>query len=335
MSIWTPIEWADSSANPVMGCDGCELWQPEKPGMTAAEIEALIRTCYAGQLHEMRGGNPGYAKEFLVPMGFYGRMAAAANWRDLRGTARAAVSKDGKLVRAAKPWLDGRPRHIFVSDMGDALSKRIPFEFLLGEIIHHASQLAGRRHVWMWLTKQPGRMAEFDAWLAERGIDWPTNLWAGTSITQHGQGARLRQLGKVRAAVRFVSVEPIVDDPGDLDFGAVSLAILGGESGNGARPTEIEHIRKILKRVDAAKCAAFVKQVGSVVRDRNDVGFDGEEGDAWDIGGDLDRVEHNPNGYREEYQGAPVRIRLLSRKGGNPEEWPADLRRREFPAAAV
>ena len=45
MSQWSGVEWCDSSANPVMGCDGCELWVPEKG----------IKICYAGTLHEMRG----------------------------------------------------------------------------------------------------------------------------------------------------------------------------------------------------------------------------------------------------------------------------------------
>ena len=48
MSLHTPIEWCDSAVNPVMGCDGCELWQPDKG----------IRHCYAGTIHQVRAGNP-------------------------------------------------------------------------------------------------------------------------------------------------------------------------------------------------------------------------------------------------------------------------------------
>ena len=281
MSITTPIEWCDSSVNPVMGCDGCELWTPD----------GKVRTCYAGQLHEMRGGNPGYAKRFLEPEMFAGRMAKAARWRDLKGT-----------KREDKPWLDGLPRLVFISDMGDALSASVPFQFLLAEVIR---VVAGWPHIGMWLTKQPQRMAAFDAWLAEQGIAWPANLWAGTSITQHGQGARLRQLRKVRAAVRFCSIEPIIDDPGDLDFSGINLAILGGESGTGARATEIGTVRALLSRIRAAGCAPFVKQVGA-----------------------------KPTFHGHPFNEVHVNT-IRNRKGGAMEEWPEDLRVREFPKVAT
>src|SRR3712207_3863109 len=96
----TVIEWSDSTVNPVSGCSGCELWTPER------------RTCYAGQLHHRWPHNPGFASDFDVPQLFAGRMAAAAAWSDL-----------ADLARPSKPWLNGMPRLIFVSDMGDALSE--------------------------------------------------------------------------------------------------------------------------------------------------------------------------------------------------------------------
>ena len=58
MAQHTPIEWCDSAVNPVMGCDGCELWMPDRG----------VKRCYAGALHEIRGGNPGYADTFLDPV---------------------------------------------------------------------------------------------------------------------------------------------------------------------------------------------------------------------------------------------------------------------------
>src|SRR5437667_9313219 len=104
MSEKTKIQWCDSTANPTMGCDGCELWNP-KTG---------VRTCYAGMLHTRWPNHRGFAKDFLVPEMFPGRMEKAAAWPDLNG-------KD----RPGSPWLDGLPRLIFISDMGDSLSKRI------------------------------------------------------------------------------------------------------------------------------------------------------------------------------------------------------------------
>lgn len=79
---------------------------------------------------------------------------------------------------------------------------------------------------------------------------------------------------------------------------------------------------------ESAGVRVFVKQLGANVRDRNDAGFEGDTPTSWPMDTDI---EDHPNGYREEYQ-APVRIRLKNRKGGDINEWPADLRVREFPS---
>lgn len=313
MAQHSGVNWCDSATNPVMGCDGCELWMPERG----------VKHCYAGTLHQLRGGKvKGYAKDFLTPETFPGRMVVSAGWSDLRG-------KD----RPDKPWLNSLPRLIFISDMGDALSRGVPYEYLQAEIIAAVTSAKGQRHIWMWLTKQPHRMADFAAWLAERGIGWPANLWAGTSITAPKWKGRIDHLRKVPAAVRFLSCEPLTEDLGALDLTGIHLGIVGGESGRDPRFCDVAWIRRFVGQCRAQGCAPFVKQLGANVRDRNDAGFNGQPEDAWDLdvlGGD---VEDNPNGYREEYQGAPVRIRLRDRAGEDWNEWPADLRVREWPGA--
>ena len=99
---------------------------------------------------------------------------------------------------------------IFVSDMSDSLSAAVPFEYLLEEIVKPASDGPGRRHDWPWLTKRPREMAKFASWLTERGIQWPDNLWAGTSVTSIQSTNRISNLLLVGSATttRFVSVEP-------------------------------------------------------------------------------------------------------------------------------
>ena len=337
MSQWSGVEWPDSAVNPVMGCQGCELWAPEKG----------IRICYAGSLHEMRGPlvalgkAKGYAKVFLEPEMFAGRMAEAARWSDLRGKKREEKrSAKGELVRAARPWLDGMPRMIFISDMGDALSASIPNEYLRDEIV---LTVAGdlwmaRGHVGMWLTKQPQRMADFAVVLATEGIRWPERLWAGTSITGRGQGARVRALQRVPAKRRFLSVEPVLTQPGELDLNGIDLVMIGGASGPKCPSTEMDDLMRFIEHVRKfPECRLFVKQLGGDVRDKNTAGFTGNPGDRWDIA-DFDSIEDSPNGFREEYQGAPVRIRLRDRRGADPTEWPRELRGphgwgiREYPA---
>lgn len=148
MSKNTKIQWCDSTVNPTMGCDGCELWSNHK------------KTCYAGILHRRFGGaTKGYAPSFEEVTTFPGRMSQAAHWPDLTG-----------MQRSEKPWLDGMPRTIFVSDMSDSLSRSVPFDYLEEEVIRNVKSDHGQRHQWLWLTKRPGRMAQFSAWLNGRAI---------------------------------------------------------------------------------------------------------------------------------------------------------------------
>lgn len=314
-----------------MGCDGCELWGPKE------------KTCYAGVLHGRYGGkNPGFSPTFETLTFHPGRMAKAAAWSDLTG-------KD----RPDKPWLSGRPRHIFVSDMSDALSRAVPFDYLKSEIIDNVNSEKGRRHVYMWLTKQAPRMAEFSAWLKAQGIAWPVNLWPGTSVTRQATVSRVASLIRVgdELTTRFVSAEPLLEDIDltrwvhggvrpdvdvDIDGGVwpggrepysnscpIRLVIVGGESGGGARPCNVRWIRSIVRQCRAAGVACFVKQMGSRIELPNDQAREwGREGDV--LNWETDDVH---------YQGEEQVARLEDPKGGNPSEWPEDLRVRQFPAA--
>lgn len=191
MSSKTKIQWCDSTVNPTMGCDGCEIWGPQR------------ESCYAGTLHRRFGGvTPGYAPRFEQVTMFPGRMTQAADWSDLMGK-----------PRLDKPWLDGMPRIVFVSDMSDALSKAVTFDYLRDEVIAQVTTEAGRRHRWLWLTKRPDQMVKFSDWLGDRGSDWPENLWAGTSITSQGTTSRIKGLLRVgsETTTRFLSVEPQIE----------------------------------------------------------------------------------------------------------------------------
>lgn len=279
MGIKTDIQWADSTVNPTMGCQGCELWGPGR------------KTCYAGKSHERKQGkNLGFAAKFEQVETRSGRMAKAAAWSALSG-----------LRRFDKPWLDGRPRMIFVSDMSDALSKGVTFEYLESEIVAAALCPAGRRHHWLWLTKLSPRMAEFSAWLSRRRVEWPENIWAGTSITSQTTATkRIEALLEVgtESTVRFVSVEPQFDCI-DLSpwLQRLDLVIQGGESGAKAvaAPFELSWARGMRDACRAAGTAYFLKQLG-----RQPVS-----------------------------NGAPLELR--DPHGGDWDEWPEDLRVRQLP----
>ena len=241
MAKATAIQWCDSTANPTMGCDGCELWSKKR------------RACYAGVLHRRFGGvSSGFAPSFEKVTLFPGRMAEAARWLDLTGTRR----KD-------KPWLDGLPRIVFISDMSDSLSRSVSFEYLEAEVIQNVNSEHGRQHRWMWLTKRPGRMAQFSSWLAG---DWPENLWVGTSIIAKLSLARIEELLKVgnQRTHRFLSVEPQWE-PLDLRqwLPRLTWVVNGGESGPQAKEFHLEWAADLLRQCRACGVPYFLKQVGS------------------------------------------------------------------------
>jgi protein gp37 len=279
MGIKTGIHWVDSTVNPTMGCDGCELWS------------LVCKICYAGILHLRWGGKtPGFSPTFEQVTLWPGRMAKAAAWSDLRGK-----------PRPGKSWLDRLPRLIFVSDMSDALSASVTFTFLFDEIIRIVTSEKGLRHQWLWLTKRPARMAEFFRWLRdEHGQTWPSNLWAGTSVTTQATTTRVRELLRVgdQDTIHFVSAEPQIE-PIDLSeyLPRIKWVIGGGESGAKARAFDMEWARAMLLQCREHGVPYFLKQLGSVVLDGGErVYFDEFHADEW-------------------------------------SKWPIDLRVREFPIA--
>ena len=276
MSVKTKIQWCDSTVNPTMGCDGCEIWGTQR------------KTCYAGVLHTRFGGvTPGYAPSFEDVTLFPGRMAEAARWPNLTGK-----------ERGEKPWLDGMSRTIFVSDMSDSLSGGVPFDYLRDEILKTVTSEPGQRHHWLWLTKRPDRMAKLSAWLEAEGIEWPDNLWAGTSITAQVTTSRIKHLLKVgdEQTIRFVSVEPQVESI-DLRRWLPSLdwVIQGGESGRKARHFDLLWARSLFEQCSSEGVPYFLKQLGSMVVD----------------GGE--------------------RLGFADAHAGDWSEWPEELRVREMP----
>lgn len=278
MAEHTNIQWCDSTVNPSMGCDGCELWDDRR------------QSCYAGVLHGRRGkANSGFAPTFEEVTPFPGRMAKAARWSDLRGA-----------ERPGQPWLDGLPRLVFVSDMGDSLSNAISFEYLKAEVIDVATSTLGSRHVWQWLTKRPARMADFSGWLRERRVEWPSNVWVGTSITTQPTLKRVKSLLRVgnETTIRFLSVEPQIE-PIELDevLGDLDWIIQGGESGEHPRPFDMRWARSLIEQCKVAGVPYFLKQLGAAVVDgERSVRFRDSHGGDWDAWPEDLRVREIPRG---------------------------------------
>jgi protein gp37 len=196
---------------------------------------------------------PGYAPRFEEVTLFPGRVAEACGWSDLSGKRR-----------AGKPWLDGMPRLIFVSDMSDSMSATVPFEYLRDEVIQNVRNGRGSRHRWLWLTKRPDRMAKFSRWLFGQGIEWPDNLWAGTSITSQVTTSRTRHLLEVggEKTIHFLSVEPQIEAV-DLRpwLPKIDWVIQGGESGRGARPFDLAWADSMIGHCHRLGVPYFLKQL--------------------------------------------------------------------------
>lgn len=316
MGEYTNIEWADSTSNGEMGCDGCELAQ--KDG-------SVPDRCYAKVLTDRRSagkGNKGWPKDFFSPQIFPGRFEKACRWPDLTGS-----------DRPDKPWLNGLPRHIFPDDLGDTWTESLPLDW----IAPHIPAMAASPHVWLFLTKRPDRMFAF--FRAYGSV--PKNFLLGTSCI--ASTARVRQLAKLKErfpeARVWVSAEPLWTR---LDFrpwiDVLSWIVPGGESGPEAGPTQLAHIREILDLCREFGKPAFLKQLGAWISGAPM--YSAKEGWTRPSGFSPNRYLY-PDGRRftppvlgDVFNHAPAgwtAFSLYNAKGGDWSEWPEDLRVREMP----
>lgn len=146
-----------------------------------------------------------------------------------------------------------QPKLVFVNSMSDLFHPKVPTEFIQRafDVMAEAS-----RHTFQILTKRPKRAAA----LAER-LHWSPNVWLGTSIESQQFVARANHLRLAPAAVRFLSLEPLLG-PLDLNLTGIGWVIVGGESGPGARPPQIEWIRDIRDVCAREQVPFFFKQWG-------------------------------------------------------------------------
>lgn len=306
------IEWTDATWNPVTGC---------------TRVSEGCRNCYIERTPAFR---------------IHGRKFA-------HGTTGVQLHPD----RLDQPLKWKAPRRIFVNSLSDLFHEDVPDEFI-DQVMRAMANT--KRHTYQVLTKRPARMLTYlSGWWKrcyqdfESGAYIPVNpcphIWFGVSVeNQETADERIPLLLQTPAAVRFVSAEPLLGpvnikkwvecctcapDGEHCDsclYGSLDWAIVGGESGPGARPCDVAWIRSIKDQCKAAGVPVFIKQLGGYVVDRNDAGFEGDEPTAWPMDTDVDDPENEWS-----YQGARIRIRLQDRKGGDMSEWPEDLRIREFP----
>lgn len=329
------IEWTDATWNPIRGC---------------SIVSAGCTNCYAmRQAHRFSGAGGHY--EGLTRMTRGGPV-----WTG-------EVRPIPEVLDAPLRWV--RPRRVFVNSMSDLFHEAIPFEFIASVF---AIMAVTSRHAYQVLTKRPERMIEFFRWVLDDGeggtlrasdfdagtrieSHWPehvpwvashrgkrggydncgpafpySNIWLGVSVEDQATAEeRIPLLLQTPAAVRFVSYEPAL---GPVNFAHIETrdyrsplgtwcnalagtftgsprldwVICGGESGPKARPFDIAWARSTIAQCKAAGVPCFVKQLGA-----------------------------RPVALRDTLDTVGYRMPLNDRAGGDPSEWPEDLRVRQWP----
>lgn len=323
MSGNTRIEWTDVTWNPVRGCslisDGC-------------------KNCYAmAMAHRFsRAGKP-----------YAGLTKATSHGPVWTGK----VSLHPELIEEPARWR--KPQRIFVNSMSDLFHEGVPDDFIAAVF---ATMGRARQHTYQILTKRPERMLsllrrwERRQWQRAHDYAVPGNVWLGVSVEdQETAEERIPLLLQTPAALRWISAEPLLgpidltslripedallpaygtthgfrfnalqDDESKLfqqPKARIDWIVVGGESGPGARPFSVDAARSLVAQCRAAGVPIFVKQLGR---------FPYSITDRWSIRGGGVAV---PVGTEWSFF-----QRLSDSKGGDPEEWPVDLRVREFPS---
>ena len=287
MGSQTDIEWADRTWNPVTGC---------------SKISSGCKYCYAETQAERFAGGKAFPDGFGITLRHH---------------------------KITEPLRYRKHARIFVNSMSDVFHEGIPEDFrseVFGTMLACLAFTNSHNHEFLILTKRSTEMKEYfsplyadliERWTEAAALNLQCkdpdltfaeyigysppphplpNLWMGVSVELTKHLKRIEDLQEIPAAVKFVSLEPLLNA---IDFDqlaehlrGIDWVIIGGESGPKARPCMPEWIRHCVQAARAAGCAVFVKQMGS----------------WW-------ANSHKSKDY----------------KGGLMSEWPEDLRIREFP----
>lgn len=154
-----------------------------------------------------------------------------------------------------------KPRMIFVNSMSDLFHKDVPLEFIqqVFDVMRRASQ-----HCFQILTKRSERLLQLSP-----SLPWPHNIWMGVTVESQDYTSRIDHLRQTDGAIKFVSFEPLLSPLPALDLNGIGWAIVGGESGPGARPMQREWVTDIRDHCVAERVPFFFKQWGGLNKKAN------------------------------------------------------------------
>jgi protein gp37 len=233
-----------SSTSPIEWTDA--TWNPLRG---CRKVSAGCLHCYAETFSERFRGVPGHPFE----QGFDLRLVPEALELPLRWRA---------------------PKRIFVNSMSDLFHEDVPDDYILS--VFDVMRRATHHVAFQVLTKRSQRLAA----MAPR-LPWPENVWVGVSVESARVLSRVADLQSVRgAAVRFLSVEPLLGPIPALPLAGIDWVIVGGESGAGARPMDPAWVRDLRDQCARAAVPFFFKQWGGVRKGRTGRELDGRTWDA-------------------------------------------------------
>jgi protein gp37 len=164
-----------------------------------------------------------------------------------------------------------KPQTIFVNSMSDLFHEDVPLEYI--QEVFGVMKRA-HWHRFQVLTKRADRLEQLSPFL-----EWTSNIWMGVSVESAKYIDRIGHLRRTGAQIKFLSLEPLLGPLSQLDLSCIDWAIVGGESGFGARPMSSDWVRNIREQCVEANVAFFFKQWGGVHKKKTGRML---EGRTWD-----------------------------------------------------
>jgi protein gp37 len=279
------------TVNPVVGCTRIS------PGCGGGYIKGPNGEqggCWAEELVSTR-----MSKNPKLPM-YHDLAREGGGWSGIVKLVPERLKDVVALGRARKRNAEGKlvpfSSRVFACDMSDLFHDEVPFEYIAAAF---GAMACAPNHLFYVLTKRPARANAFIEWLkywqnddgerqppthifaaylnkyadtglhAEDAEKWPNplpNIAFGVTVEDRRYGVpRLDLARKFPARWRWVSVEPQLEDLGDVDFSGFDLIVSGGEAGDGARPFDLQWARNVRNAARKANAAFFMKQLGDHV----------------------------------------------------------------------
>jgi protein gp37 len=234
MATNSSIEWTETTWNPVTGC---------------TKISPGCDNCYAIREARRLSGNPNRTVQQSYA-GTTAKINGRINW-----TGQVHCIEN----RLDQPLHLKQPRRIFVNSMSDLFHEDVPDQYIraVSDVMKYANW-----HTYQVLTKRAHRLQSLlkgDL----RSHAKLSHIWWGVSVENRKQGLpRIKELQDAPAAIRFLSIEPLLEDLGRIDLSGIHWVIVGGESGPRSRPMQQSWVESIRDQCEAADVAFFFKQWG-------------------------------------------------------------------------